>query len=139
MTEINMSCTESVFTKIIKKEIPGHFVWEDDLCIAIMTIQPVRAGHVLVIPRQQIDHWDDLPNELAVHLMLIAKKIAKVLKKAFSSQRVGLLIAGFEVPHTHLHVLPVDSMQDFDLTDLEFAAAEELVTQAIKIKQLLSE
>ncbi len=128
---------DSVFTKIINGEIPGNFVWDDEFCIAIMTIQPVREGHVLVIPKQQIDHWDDLPDELASHLMLIAKKIAKAVKQTFPSERVGLLIAGLEVPHTHLHVLPIDSMNDFDLSSLEFANTEDLAMNAEKIKLVI--
>ena len=132
-----MENTESVFTKIIKGEIPGHFVWNDDKCVAIMTIQPVRDGHVLVIPKQQIDHWDDLPDELASHLIVIAKKIAGAIKKSFPSERVGLLIAGLEVPHTHLHLLPIDSMQDFDISSLGFAEADTLAANAEKIKQAL--
>ncbi len=127
----------SVFTKIMRREILGHFVWEDELCVAIMTIQPVRDGHVLVIPRQEVDHWDVLPDELAAHLMTVAKKIATALKKSFSSRRVGLLIAGFEVPHTHLHVLPIDDMHDFDLSGLAFANADTLASNAEKIRQAL--
>jgi histidine triad (HIT) family protein len=127
----------SVFTKIMRREILGHFVWEDELCVAIMTIQPVRDGHVLVIPRQEVDHWDVLPDELAAHLMTVAKKIATALKKSFSSRRVGLLIAGFEVPHTHLHVLPIDDMHDFDLSGLAFASADTLAGNAEKIRKAI--
>ncbi len=132
-----MESKESVFTLIIKGDIPGHFVWDDDQCVAIMTIQPVREGHVLVIPKEQIDHWDDLPDELASHLMIVAKKIARAIKQTFPSERVGMLIAGLEVPHTHLHVLPIDSMHDFDLSALDFADAEVLSANAEKIKQAL--
>lgn len=127
----------TVFTRIINREIPGHFVWEDDLCIAIMTIQPVRDGHVLVIPRQEIDHWQNLPEELASHLMVVARKIALALKTVFPARRIGLLIAGFEVPHAHLHVLPIDNMHDFDLSGLEFAQAETLKHNAEAIKKAL--
>ena len=135
MSETNK--TESIFTKIIKGEIPGNFVWDDEQCVAIMTIQPVREGHVLVIPKQEINHWDDLSDELAAHLICVAKKMAKAIKQSFPSERVGLLIAGLEVPHTHLHVLPIDSMHDFDLSSLEFADAEALAANAEKIKQAL--
>ena len=127
----------SVFTQIIAGQIPGNFVWEDDECVAIMTIQPLRQGHLLVIPRQEIDHWDDLPDALASHLFLVAKRLAKALKIAFPCQRVGMMIAGLEVPHTHLHVVPLDTMADLDMSKLEFADPESLVAAAEKIRQVL--
>ncbi len=127
----------TIFTQIIEGNIPGHFVWQDDLCVAIMTIQPIRTGHVLVIPREEIDHWNDLPDDLAAHLMLVAKKIANAIKQAFPSTRVGLIIAGLEVPHTHLHVVPVDTLGDFDFSGLDFAEADALAEASEKIKQAL--
>ncbi|CAA0097213.1 putative HIT-like protein [BD1-7 clade bacterium] len=127
----------SVFTQIMAGQIPGNFVWEDDECVAIMTIQPLREGHLLVIPRQEIDHWDDLPDALASHLFLVAKKLAKALKTAFPCQRVGMMIAGLEVPHTHLHVVPLDTMADLDMSKLEFADPESLAAAAEKIRQAL--
>lgn len=127
----------SVFTKIINREIPGYFVWEDELCVAIMTIQPVRDGHVLVIPKQEIDHWDNLPDELHAHLMIVCKKIAKALKATFPSRRIGLLVAGFEVPHAHIHLMPIDTMHDFDLSKSGFAESETLKSNAGKIRKAL--
>ncbi|CAA0091541.1 putative HIT-like protein [BD1-7 clade bacterium] len=127
----------SVFTQIMAGQIPGNFVWEDDECVAIMTIQPLRQGHLLVIPRQEIDHWDDLPDALASHVFLVAKKLAKALKIAFPCQRVGMMIAGLEVPHTHLHVVPLDTMADLDMSKLEFADPESLAAAAEKIRQAL--
>ena len=106
----------SVFSQIIAGDIPGHFVWQDDLCVAFMTIAPIREGHVLVVPRDEINHWHDLPDPLALHLMSIAKKIAKAVQAAYPAERVGLMIAGLEVPHTHIHLMPVDTMADMDFT-----------------------
>lgn len=128
---------ESVFTRIIKGELPGNFVWNDEHCVVITTIQPIRQGHLLVIPRQQIDHWDDLPDELAAHLMVVAKKVAKAIKQVFPCSRVGMTIAGLEVPHTHLHVLPIDNMNDFDFSRAAFAQADELAAVAGKIRAAL--
>lgn len=128
---------DSVFTKIINGDIPGHFVWNDEHCVVITTIQPIRQGHLLVIPRQQIDHWDDLPDELAAHLMIVGKKVAKAIKQAFPCTRVGMVIAGLEVPHTHLHLLPVDSMSDFDFSQAAFAQGDELAAVAAKIRLAL--
>lgn len=127
----------SVFTQIIDGKIPGHFVWQDDDCVAIMTIQPVNPGHVLVIPRQEVNHWDDLSDDLASHLMRISKKLAQAIKQAFVCERVGLVIAGFEVPHVHLHVMPTNSLADFNFTDLQFVDAEALKIAAERIREQL--
>lgn len=105
--------------------------------MAIMTIQPVNAGHVLVIPREEIDHWDDMPEALTAHLTKVSQKIAKAVKKAFACQRVGLVIAGFEVPHVHLHVMPTNSLADFNFTNLAFASADALRLSAEKIIEQL--
>lgn len=127
----------SVFTKIIAGELPGHFVWEDDVCVVLLTIQPVKPGHLLVIPRAEIDHWDDLPTDTAAHLMKISQKMAKALKTAFPSLRVGMAIAGLEVPHTHIHVFPVDAISDFDFTQAKPAFAEDLQEAADKLRAAL--
>ncbi len=124
----------SVFSKIIAGELPGHFVWQDDVCVVILTIQPIKPGHLLVIPRDEIDHWDDLPAETAAHLMSVSQKMAKALKVAFPSLRVGMVIAGLEVPHTHIHVFPVDAISDFDFTQAKPAFAEDLKEAADKLK-----
>lgn len=103
----------------MNKELPGHFVWEDKDCIAILSINPIQTGHALVIPRVEVDHWLDVPPQLAAHLFLVAQKIGHAQKAAFRSPRVGLIIAGEEVPHTHLHVIPM-----FNIADLNFAHAK---------------
>ncbi|MEC9358939.1 MAG: HIT family protein [Pseudomonadota bacterium] len=128
---------DSIFTKIIKGELPGHFVWQDDQCVAIMTIAPIRPGHVLLIPREQIDHWDDLPAALASHLMLTGQRIAKAIKKALSPNRVGMMIAGFEVAHVHLHILPAESLGAFDFSQAEQPDAHALAEKAHLIRQAL--
>ena len=127
----------SVFTQIINGDIPGVFLHKDEHCVAIMTIQPIRDGHVLVIPKQEIDHWYDMPDELTSHMILISKKISLAIKKAFPCQRVGMMIAGLEVPHTHMHLFPLDSMEDFDISDLSFADPVQLQHAADKITQVL--
>ncbi len=126
----------SIFSQIIAGDIPAQFVWQDDICVAFMTIAPIREGHVLVVPRDEIDHWHDLPDTLALHLMLIAKKIATALRAAYPAERVGMMIAGLEVPHTHVHLMPVDSMADMDFsratmtdTALLKAAASNIVAK----------
>ena len=86
----------SIFTRIIDGEFPGHFVWKDEQAVAFMTIQPVREGHLMVIPRAEIDHWDDLPEALAAHLMVVSQRIARALKDVFPCRRIGMMIAGLE-------------------------------------------
>lgn len=127
----------SVFTRIIQGEFPGHFVHEDDRCVVIMTIQPMKPGHVLVIPREEIDHWDDLPAELAAHLMGVSQWVAKAIKRAFPCERVGLMIVGLEVPHVHIHLTPLDHMQDLGFEGLAQAPAEELAEAAALIRAAL--
>ena len=127
----------SVFTQIMQGEIPGSFVYEDEQAVAIMTIQPVQPGHVLVIPREEIDHFDDLPQELAAHLMHVSQKVAKAIKQAYPCERVSLIIAGLEVPHTHLHLIPINTMEDMSFARLEFADGDTLKAAADKIKPFL--
>ena len=127
----------SIFSRIIAGELPGNFVWQDDVCVAIMTIQPINPGHVLVIPREEINHWDDLPDALATHLMLVSKKLAKAIKASFVCERVGVVIAGFEVPHTHIHVMPGNQLSDMQFNGLAMADAESLKAAAEKIRQAL--
>lgn len=104
----------TIFGRIIKGELPGRFVWRDERCAAFLTINPLKPGHTLVVPVAEIDHWLDLEPALAAHLMTTAQAIGKALQEGFAPGRVGLLIAGLEVPHTHLHVVPFDEMGDLD-------------------------
>jgi histidine triad (HIT) family protein len=127
----------SVFTKIIAGEIPGRFVWKDDRVVAFLTIQPTHAGHVLVVPRQEVDHWIDLEPSLWAHVGEVARSIGRALQHAYAPKRVGILVAGFEVPHVHLHVIPTDSMADLDLSRARAAKPEELDAAAKTIRASL--
>jgi histidine triad (HIT) family protein len=98
----------TLFTKIIDGDLPGRFVWRDDEVVAFLEINPVRPGHTLVVPRAEVDHWLDLPEALAGRTMAVAQAIGKAQMAAFSPTRVGLIIAGLEVPHAHLHLIPID-------------------------------
>ena len=109
----------SVFTRIIEGELPGRFVWADEHCVGFLSIQPLSQGHVLVVPRQEIDAWVDLPVELAMHLVKVSQFIGKAIDVAFTPKRVGLMIQGFEVPHTHLHVWPTNSIEEFDFAQVD--------------------
>lgn len=109
----------TLFTRILSGELPGRFVYRDDRCAAFLTIAPMKPGHTLVVPIQEVDHWLDLEPDLAAHLMQVAQKVGAAQMKVFKPLRVGLMIAGLEVPHTHLHVVPMD-----EVTDLDFAKAD---------------
>ncbi len=104
----------SIFTRIIEGELPGRFVWRDEQAVAFLTIEPLRPGHTLVVPVQEIDHWLDLDRALAEHLMGVAQAVGTAIQQAFQPTRVGLMIAGLEVPHVHLHVSPIDELGDLD-------------------------
>jgi len=107
----------TVFTQVIDGELPGTFVWRDDRCVSFLSINPIRPGHALIVPRHEVDHWIDLEPDLARHLMTVAQTIARAQQRAFQPSRVGLLIAGMEVPHTHLHLIPIDSEADLHLSN----------------------
>ena len=109
----------TIFTRIMDGELPGRFVHRDDTCVAFLSIAPIRTGHTLVVPIEEVDHWLDLTPDVAAHLMQVAQRIGRAQMEAFRPTRVGLIIAGMEVPHTHLHVIPIDSESDlrFDRAD----------------------
>lgn len=109
----------TIFTRIIDGEIPGRFVWTDDECVAFLSADPLSTGHVLVVPRAEVDHWLDLDSELAAHLMRVSQTIGQAQRQVFSPQRVGQMIQGFEVPHCHIHVWPVSSSADFDFANAD--------------------
>ena len=128
----------SIFTRIINGEIPGRFVWRDSECVAFMDIQPISKGHLLVVPRQETDRWHDLPPQTAAHLFAVAHKIAAALDQLSDRSRVGLMIAGFDVPHTHIHLMPADSMAQFDPKNADKnARPEDLDAMAGKIRNAL--
>ena len=108
----------SVFTKIIEGELPGRFVWRDDEVVAFLSINPITEGHTLVVPRQEVDHWIDLDPALWARCSEVARIVGAGIQQAFDPPRVGQMIAGFEVPHCHIHVLQIG-----DLGDLSFANA----------------
>lgn len=128
----------TIFTRIIDGEIPGTFVWRDEHCVAFMSINPMAHGHVLVVPIEEVDHWVDASAELTAHLFAVTRIIGQAQQAAFSPRRVGVIIAGYEVPHTHVHVIPTD-----DMGQLSFANAaasvdrDELESGAAAIRDAL--
>ncbi|MCU0310369.1 MAG: HIT family protein [Acidimicrobiales bacterium] len=106
----------TIFTRILNGELPGRFVYRDDVSAAFLTIAPITPGHTLVVPVAEVDHWVDLDDDIAGHLMVVAKKVAVAQQEVLEPTRVALIIAGLEVPHTHLHVLPIHSERDIDFS-----------------------
>jgi diadenosine tetraphosphate (Ap4A) HIT family hydrolase len=115
----------TIFTRIIDGEIPGTFVWRDERCVAFMSINPLAHGHTLVVPIEEIDHWVDASPELAAHLFAVTHIVGEAQRRAFAPQRIGIIVAGYEVPHAHIHVVPTN-----DMSELSFANAATTVDPA---------
>jgi diadenosine tetraphosphate (Ap4A) HIT family hydrolase len=109
----------TLFTQIIAGDIPGRFVWSDERAVAFLTIGPIRPGHTLVVPREEVDQWTDADDDLLQHLVSVAKRIGAAQKDEWESPRVGLMVAGFEVPHLHVHVWPVFDLADFGFDQVD--------------------
>ncbi|WP_067670276.1 HIT family protein [Nocardia miyunensis] len=128
----------SVFSAIIAGQLPGRFVWEDEEFVAFLTINPITQGHTLVVPRQEIDQWQDLDPEVFARINAVAQKIGKAVRAAWDAPRAGLLIAGLEVPHLHLHVFPAFELGDFNISGADPEPSKESLDEAQdKIKQAL--
>ena len=114
----------TIFTRIIEGDIPGTFVHRDEHCVVFLSINPLAHGHALVVPIAEYDHWVDLPADLAAHMFAVAHRIGRAQHRAFGCDRVGVVIAGYEVPHTHIHLVPTN-----DMRELNFANAAATVTR----------
>ena len=107
----------TLFTRIIQGEIPGTFVWRDDRCVVFLSINPLAPGHALVVPIEEHDHWIDAPPELNAHLFAVAQVIGQAQQRAFACERVGVIVAGYEIPHLHVHVIPTSSMSQLNFAN----------------------
>ena len=107
----------TIFTRIIDGQIPGTFVWRDEYCVVFLSINPMAHGHCLVVPIEEVDHWVDADSDLIAHLFEVTRVIGAALKMAFACERVGVIIAGYEVPHTHIHVIPTQSMSQLSFAN----------------------
>lgn len=128
----------TIFTRIIDGELPGTFVWSDDRCVAFLSIGPLRPGHTLVVPRAEVDHWLDLDADTVTHLMRVSQVIGQAQMTAFEPTRVGMIIAGMEVPHTHLHVIPIRTEADLSFANVGSATEEELEANAAQLREALT-
>lgn len=109
----------TIFTKIINGEIPGRFVWKDDRVVAFLTIEPMTPGHTLVVPREEVDHWIDLDPDLAARLFHVAQAIGKAQQAEWNPSRIGVMIVGEEVPHTHIHVVPINNPSELSFAHVD--------------------
>lgn len=120
----------TIFTRIIDGELPGRFVWSDDTAVAFLSINPLRPGHTLVVPREEVDHWIDASPELLAHLGSVSLAIGRALQRAFEPTKVGRMIAGLEVPHLHIHLVPIDEPDDLDFANAEQDPDEDALDDA---------
>lgn len=106
----------SVFTKVLSGELPGRVLWQDDEVFALLSHRPIRPGHVLVVPKAEIDHWVDVPAPLNARLFEAAQRVGRAVAQAFPCAKVGLAVVGLEVRHVHLHLVPLDAVADLDFS-----------------------
>jgi diadenosine tetraphosphate (Ap4A) HIT family hydrolase len=130
----------TVFTKIINRELPARFVYEDDEIVAFLTIQPMTQGHTLVVPRAEIDQWQDVDSAVFGRIMEVAQLIGKAVCRAFRTARAGVIIAGLEVPHLHIHVFPTRNLSDFGFANVDRNPSPQSLDEAqAKIKAALAQ
>ena len=130
--------SESIFTKLIKGEIPSFKIAEDDKFIAFLDIMPLKRAHTLVVPKVQIDYIYDLSDEMLSDLMIFSKKVAKKIESKIECKRIGVAVIGLEVPHAHVHLIPINDIRDMDfsqpklsLTNLEMQEIADLINQIV--------
>lgn len=129
----------TLFTKIIAGEIPGRFVWADDVCVAFLTIEPLTDGHCMVVPRAEIEQWTDADDETWSHLQRVAKIIGTAQQAEWGTPRVGMLLEGFLVPHLHVHVWPAASPDDFDAhSPMQGVSDETFEANAARLREQLT-
>lgn len=129
----------SIFSKIVAREIPAHIVAEDERYIAFLDAFPTTRGHTLVIPKQEIDYLFDLDEELYLGLMAFARKVSAAVEKAIPCKRIGVAVVGLEVPHAHVHLIPLNSMADMNFSNKLKIPQEEMSAIAASIREHLQD
>lgn len=122
----------SIFTRIINKEIPAYIVAEDDRYIAFLDINPLVKGHVLVVPKKEVDYIFDVDDETLAGLILFSKKVSHAIRKAVTCKRIGVAVIGLEVPHTHIHLVPMNSMGDINFTRPKLNPSKEELSEVLE-------
>jgi diadenosine tetraphosphate (Ap4A) HIT family hydrolase len=130
----------TVFSRIISGELPGHFVHRDEKCAAFLSIAPLQPGHTLVVPVEEVDDWTDADRDLLGHLMTVARSVGRAQHRVYRPVKVGLMIAGLEVPHLHLHVLPIGTVHDLDFSNADSSVtSEQLAAEAEKLRAAMAD
>lgn len=124
----------TIFSKIINGEIPCYKIAEDENYFAFLDIRPLHAGHTLVIPKNEVDYIFDMEDEALKNMIVFAKKIAIAIKKAVPCERIGMTVIGLEVPHAHIHLSPINSVNDMDFRNAKTLSKEEMENIAARIK-----
>lgn len=137
MGPIGRVVVASVFTKIIRGELPSFKIYEDDKVLSFLAMDQVNLGHTLVISKDEVNHWTEVPSSVYGHLHLVSQKIGKALLQATGSPRIGQMVAGFEVPHYHLHLIPAWSIPDLDFKRAQRRSNEEMIAIQMEIKKHL--
>lgn len=130
---------DSIFTRIIKGEINSYKVLEEDKFIAFLDVNPIKEGHTLVVPKMQVDYIYDLPEDVFKELFVFSKKVSKILKKTFDCKRIGISVIGLEVPHAHIHLVPIDHIKDmsFESERIQYSKEEfSVILKRIKESNL---
>lgn len=129
----------TIFSRIIDGELPAHFVYEDDRCVAFLAINPLKPGHTLVVPRIEVDHWLDLGADEWQHLTQVSQRLGAALQEAYDPVKVGMMLAGLEVPHVHVHLVPIWDVHDLDFANAERDPGEEaLAAAADKVRSAIA-
>jgi histidine triad (HIT) family protein len=132
-----MANQDCIFCKIAAGQLPAHKVYEDDDVIAILDINPVNPGHTLVIPKEHTEHFEEMGGERYQNVMNVTQRVARAIKKTYNPPRVGLLVWGFEVPHTHIHVVPLKESGDFSIKRMPKPSDDELEKSAGELSNSL--
>ena len=123
----------TLFTKIVNGEIPCHKILEDDRYLAYLDIRPINPGHTLVIPKQETDYIFDLEDDLLKGAIVFAKRVAAMIEKVVTCERIGIMVAGLEVPHAHIHLIPINAVSDLNFAKAKESDPQELATLAARI------
>jgi histidine triad (HIT) family protein len=124
----------SIFSRIVAGEIPAHKLREDDRFLAFLDVRPIRAGHALVIPKQEIDQLFDLPDDLLAEILVFARPVANAIREETGAARVGVAVVGVEVPHAHVHLVPLDDVNDIDFRRARAADQDDLADMAQRLR-----
>jgi histidine triad (HIT) family protein len=120
----------TIFTQIIDGKLPARFVWKDEVCVVFLSNRPLRPGHCLVVPREEVDHWIDLDPTTLAHMVETAQVLGRAQMAGFKPERIGMMLAGLEVPHCHIHVVPIRGLHDLDFGNQDPNPEASMMDQA---------